>query len=87
MECHELHGKECDKETLRRALERTTRKHGSSVILTDYPEIMGEISESDILRKQWEKYSIEYTYAKDISFDNICKTIRTIMNLVMQDAN
>ncbi len=38
-----LRGAECDKATLRRALERTTEKRGSGKILTQYPEIMQEI--------------------------------------------
>ena len=59
-----LRGAECDKATLRRALERTTEKRGSAKILTQYPEIMQEIRGSDILRKQWNKYSREYDYAK-----------------------
>ena len=54
-----LRGAEYDKATLRRALERTTQKRGSGMILTDYPEIMKEIRESDTLRKLWEKYSRE----------------------------
>ena len=70
-----LRGAECDKATLRRALERTTQKRGSGTILTDYPEIMKEIRESDTLRRLWEKYSREYEYAKDISFDDTCNTI------------
>lgn len=48
---------ECDKATLRRALERTTEKRGSAKILTQYPEIMQEIRDSDTLRRQWNKYS------------------------------
>ena len=78
-----LRGAECDKATLRRALERTTQKRGSGLILTDYPEIMKEIRESDTLRKLWEKYSREYEYAKDISFDDTCNTIQTIMDAIM----
>ena len=68
---------------LERLLERTTQKHGSGVILTDYPEIMKELRESNTLRKQWEKYSREYEYAKDISFDDTCNTIQTIMDAIM----
>ena len=79
-----LRGAECDKKVLRRALELTAGKRGSSVILTDYPEIMKEIRESDMLRKLWEKYSREYEYAKDISFDGTCNTIQTIMDAVMK---
>ena len=79
-----LRGAECDKKVLRSALELTAGKRGSSVILTDYPEIMKEICESDALRKLWEKYSREYEYAKDISFDETCNTIQTIMDAVMK---
>lgn len=78
-----LRGAECDKTTLRRALERTTQKRGSSMILTDYAAIIREIRESDTLRKQWEKYSREYEYAKDISFEDTCNTIQTIMDAIM----
>ena len=53
------------------------------MILTDYPEIMKEIRESDTLRKLWEKYSRENEYAKDISFDDTCNTIQTIMDAIM----
>ena len=78
-----LRSTECDKETLRHALERTTQKRGSGVILTDYPEIIKEIRESDALRKLWEKYSREYEYAKGISFDDTCNTVQTIMDTIM----
>ena len=78
-----LRGAECDKTTLRRALEWTTQKRGSSMILTDYAAIIREIRESDTLRKQWEKYSREYEYAKDISFEDTCNTIQTIMDAIM----
>ena len=50
---------------------------------TIYPEIIKEICESDTLRKLWEKYSREYEYAKEISFDDTCNTIHTIMNAIM----
>ena len=74
---------ECDKTVLRKALERTTQKRGSSMILTEYPEIMKKICESDTLRKRWEKYSREYDYAKDISFEDTCNSIQMIMNEIM----
>ena len=67
---------------LERLLERTTQKRGSGMILTDYPEIMKEIRESDTLRRLWEKYSREYEYAKDISFDDTCNTMQTIMDAI-----
>jgi len=77
-----LRGAECDKATLRRALERTTEKRGSSKILTQYSEIMQEIRDSDTLRRQWNKYGMEYDYAKDISFDDTCNAIQKIMDAI-----
>ena len=79
-----LLGAECDKATLRRALERTTEKRGSGKILTQYPEIMQEIRDSDTLRRQWNKYSKEYDYAKNISFDDTCNAIEELLNHIMK---
>lgn len=78
-----LRSTECDKVTLRQALERTTQKRGSDMILTEYQDIMKEIRESDGLRRLWEKYSREYEYANDISFDDTCDTIQKIMDTIM----
>lgn len=78
-----LRGAECDHATLRRAVERTAQKRGSEMILSDYPKITKEIFESDTLRKLWKKYIREYEYAKDISFDDTCRTIQTIMDTIM----
>ena len=36
-----------------------------------------------MLRRLWEKYSREYEYAKDISFDDICNTIQMIMDSII----
>ena len=77
-----LRGAECDMATLRSAMERTTQKRGSGVILTDYAEIMKDIRQSDALRRLWDKYRREYDYAKDITFDDTCETIKTIMDAI-----
>ena len=77
-----LRGSDGDKTMLRHALERTTQKRGSGMILTDYNEIIKEIRESSRLCKLWEKYRREYQYAKDISFDDTCSTIQIIMEAI-----
>lgn len=78
-----LRGQECNKATLHQALERTASKRGSSVILMQYPEIIEEIRNSNTLHKLWDKYSQEYDYAKNISFNDTCSTIQTIMDTIM----
>lgn len=79
---YSLRGTQCCKSTLRQALERTTYKRGSSIILTEYQEIIKEISESIVLCRLWEKYSREYEYAHGISFEDTCNTIRMIMDVI-----
>ncbi len=80
---YKLQSDKCDRDILRKALEKTVTKRGSNNILTDYPKIIKEIQESDSLRKLWEKYTYIYDYAKDISFDETCNTIEGIMNELM----
>ena len=77
-----LRSSECDKAMLRHALERTAQKRGSGMILTDYNDIIKELRESSSLRKQWEKYSHRYEYAKGISFDDTCSTIQILMDAI-----
>ena len=77
-----LHGEECDTVTLRAALERTMKKRGSDELLLEYPKILHDIRNSAILRKHWNKYRMEYDYAKDISFDDTCNTIFMIMQKI-----
>lgn len=79
-----LHGGERDKATLRRALEQTTEKCGSAKILAQYREIIQEVRDSDTLRRQWNKYGMEYDYAKDISFDDTCNAIEELLNHIMK---
>ncbi|WP_296182647.1 nucleotidyl transferase AbiEii/AbiGii toxin family protein [uncultured Mobiluncus sp.] len=77
---YQLHGEEYEPTTFHTALERTTHKRGSTSIIPDYPEIMKQIRESEFLQKAWNKYSHEYSYAKNISFEQTCNAIEAIMN-------
>ncbi len=80
---YSLRGAECNAMTLREALERTVDKRGSRKVLTTYPEIISEIRESSTLRGFWEKYQRNYSYAKEISFDDTCDTVQRIMYSIM----
>ena len=57
-----LRGVECDKATLRRALERTTQKRGSGTILTDYSEIMKAIRSASCGRNTAANMSTQRTF-------------------------
>ena len=80
---YNLHSLKYDKATLLNALVRTTKRRGSSMILTEYQHIIKEICKSDALRNFWDKYRNEYDYAKDISFDDVCNTLRIIIDAIL----
>lgn len=78
-----LHGADRNAQTLRQALERTTAKRGSRQVLEVYPDIIAELRASEELRRFWKRYQHDFEYAKDISFDDTCDTIRRIMESIM----
>jgi len=68
-----------DHNVFHRALSATSAHRGTTERIINVPEILEAIEKSKILRNQWEKYRREYTYAKDIMFED---TIKVIKNLV-----
>lgn len=80
---YSLRGAECSMKTLRQALERTANKRGSRKVLENYSDIIREINSSKQLRNFWEKYQSNFDYAKEISFDDACDTIKSIMDMIM----
>lgn len=77
-----LRGEECNSATLKQALERTMEKRGSRRIMEHYSEIIDEIQESSQLQNFWQKYQKNFEYARDISFNDACKSIREIMKRI-----
>jgi hypothetical protein len=75
-----LRGAECDLPTLKQALAETTNRRGSEYVLGQHCEIMNNIQNSKQMLGFWEKYRKEYKYAKDISFEDTCNSVRMIMN-------
>lgn len=78
-----LRGTECDKDILRQALERTTEKRGSGQVMQNFMDIIKEIKASHQMQNLWKKYQNNFDYARDISFDEVCNTIQSIMSEVM----
>ena len=76
---YSLHNENINEETLKEALEKTTIKRGSTYILSDYENILETIENDKRLRDIWNKYSTDYKYAKDISFEMTCDAISTLL--------
>ncbi|MFG6344855.1 MAG: nucleotidyl transferase AbiEii/AbiGii toxin family protein [Lachnospiraceae bacterium] len=77
-----LRGTECDKDILRQALERTAEKRGSGQVMQNFTDIIKEIKTSQQMQNLWKKYQNNFDYARDISFEEVCNTIQSIMGEV-----
>ena len=65
---------------LRRALDETANRRGSQSVLSQYKDIVENIRENPQMRGFWERYQKEFDYASDISFNDACDSILTIMD-------
>ncbi|MCL2392320.1 MAG: nucleotidyl transferase AbiEii/AbiGii toxin family protein, partial [Oscillospiraceae bacterium] len=73
-------GSDCDTVILKQALEETTTRRGSSAVIEHYPAIVESIRGNVQMRGFWERYQIEFDYAADISFDDVCNSVLIVMD-------
>ena len=64
-----------DEDIYKKAFEATVRHRGSTEQLFDMEGILKQISESDALKDMWEKYQRKFSYAVDISYEDVVKVI------------
>lgn len=60
-----------DQEIFKEALEATAEHRGSTELISDVEGILKQISESDELKDMWEKYQKKFSYASDISYEDV----------------
>ena len=70
---------EYDKDIFKEALEVSADHRGSKEQITDVKRILNQISSSTDLKNMWEKYQKKFTYAKDITYENIMKVLSEIL--------
>ena len=75
-----LRGSECDMTVLRQALDETVNRRGSQKVLEQYKDIVESIRKNQQMRVFWETYQRDFTYAKDITFDEACDSVLLIMD-------
>lgn len=79
-----LRGFECDYTILKSALEETAKKRGSLSVLGRYKSIIESIRKDSGMQNFWTNYKKEFDYAKDISFEETCDAIISIINGIQQ---
>lgn len=78
-----IKNKATDKNILKRALDRTSTKRGSSQVMQNYLEIIKEIRDNSQMQNLWKKYQKNFDYAKDITFEDACNSVKYIMDYIM----
>ena len=61
------------------ALSATARHRGTTEQIADVPSILYNIEESPELKTMWGKYRKQFSYAKDITYEQIMDSIKTLL--------
>jgi len=69
-----------DLSSLKDALAATCIKRGSAEVIKGYIQIMELVKNSTVMQEQWKRYQQEFDYASDITFEDTCDTVISVMN-------
>jgi len=69
-------------DSLQTALLATATKRNSLDVLHRYPDILQIVTNSTVMNKYWTDYQSDFEYAKDIQFQDICTTIKDILDIL-----
>lgn len=80
---HKLQWQNINLEVLKQALSVTAENRNSMIILERYTEILESVAKSNVMNQHWLNYQNQFDYAKSISFEEICQTLKIICELVL----
>lgn len=66
-------------ERFTRALQSTAAHRGTAEIVMNWSSGLTLIADSKVMHERWAKYSKEFSYAKGISFDDVCAKIQSVL--------
>lgn len=61
------------------ALKATANHRGTTDQIADVPSILHNIEESPELKTMWDKYRKRFSYARDITYEQIMNSIKTLL--------
>lgn len=70
---------EYDEDTLQDALKATAKHRESTEQIADVKGILKQISESGVLKDMWRKYQKKYSYARDISYEQVVEILKKFL--------
>ena len=75
-----LQSSNIDLNSLKVALNATTKKRGSKAVVENYYRIMDIVRSSEVMQKQWYNYRKDFEYATDIAFEDACDTVVRLLD-------
>ena len=69
-----------DKAVFVEALEKTIEHRGTGSQINDYMNTLLIIENSDDLKKMWSNYQKQFAYAKNISFEDVCRAVDELIS-------
>lgn len=70
--------KNIDFDTLKIAIYATAEHRDTLNIIKDWNKSVEQLENSDIMKKQWERYQKDNFYAKDIKYEDLIKSLKKI---------
>lgn len=82
-----LYGEQLSKDVLWDALVATAKKRETleQIEVEDIDEVFNEIQSNSVMENLWKAYQKNYTYAADISWHSIMKSIRTLYEIISKN--
>ena len=77
-----LKNENIDYNTLRLAIEETSKKRDSLNLLLKYKEIISNIQNNNEMLVRWENYQNSFNYARTIDFTEICRFLIEILEKI-----
>lgn len=71
---------------LAKALEATCAKRGSTDAISRYGEVLEEVMADERMLGRWNGYARDYSYARDVAFEQCCEIVRHVMDLISTSA-
>ena len=64
--------------TLKDAIYSTAEHRNTINIIRDWPKIIEQLNNSDIMKKQWERYKRDNFYAKEIKYEDLIDSLKQV---------
>ncbi len=69
-----------DDVVFREALEKTIEHRGTKNQINNFSDTLAIIEASEDLKKMWNNYQKQFTYAKDISYEDIVELLKNVLS-------